>query len=392
MKNQSWVEKYRPKKLQFVRGHEDAIIKLKSAVQNKKPVLIYGPVGTGKTSTVYALANDLNYEILEVNASDFRNKDSINSTIGNSLNQMSLFSRGKVILIDEVDGISGNQDRGGVQAIVALLENPGHAIVMTCNDPWDQKLYSLRSKSNLIEFKRLNYLSLTNYLKEICEAEKIIYDLEDLKILARRCDGDLRSAIIDLENLTRWKGELNKDDINFLGEREKEESIFNAMKIIFKGNDINASLRSLDYVNMDLQESMMWLDENIPKEYGGIDLVRAYDNLAKADLFNGRIRRWQYYRFYVYMNSFITAGISLSKKEANPSFTQYSRVGRILKMWQAKMRYTKRRHIAEKISPIIHSSVKGTIKETIPYLQIMYKHKADFDFNLEEEEIEWLKK
>ena len=61
--------------------------------QKKKAALIYGPTGVGKTCSVYAIANDNDLEIIEVNASDFRNKDKIDQVIGNALRQGSLFGR-----------------------------------------------------------------------------------------------------------------------------------------------------------------------------------------------------------------------------------------------------------------------------------------------------------
>src|SRR3989344_1181590 len=110
----NFAEKYRPSSLKEVIGNQVTLMKLRKAVSEKKPVLLYGLTGTGKTSAVQALAKDLNYELIEVNASDTRNKDSIHSVIGSAASQMSLFSKGKIILIDEVDGLSGQKDRGGI--------------------------------------------------------------------------------------------------------------------------------------------------------------------------------------------------------------------------------------------------------------------------------------
>ena len=70
------------------------------------------PPGTGKTTLAHVLAYDMEYELYELNASDMRNKSSLNERLKPVLEQKSLFESGKVILIDEVDGISG-EDRGG---------------------------------------------------------------------------------------------------------------------------------------------------------------------------------------------------------------------------------------------------------------------------------------
>ena len=68
------------------------------------------------------LCSEFDFEIVEINASDLRNADSINSVLGAAINQQSLFARRKLILVDEVDGLAGREDRGGVAAISALVE------------------------------------------------------------------------------------------------------------------------------------------------------------------------------------------------------------------------------------------------------------------------------
>ena len=90
------LNKYKPKSLNEIIGQDNAISKLRKAVNEKKPALIYGVPGIGKSSSVYALAKDVGYEIIEVNASDYRNKEQIDEKVGGSAKQASLFSKGKI--------------------------------------------------------------------------------------------------------------------------------------------------------------------------------------------------------------------------------------------------------------------------------------------------------
>ena len=76
------------------------------AKQKKKALLLHGPTGTGKTAAVHALARKLDLELVEINASDYRTADEINAKVGMALKQMSLFSKSKLILVDELDGIA----------------------------------------------------------------------------------------------------------------------------------------------------------------------------------------------------------------------------------------------------------------------------------------------
>jgi replication factor C large subunit len=396
------THKYAPKTTKEISGQDNAVSKLREFVlnhkrQKKKSALIYGPSGTGKTCSVYAIANGVGYEVIEVNASDMRNSDQIGLKVGNAIKQQSLFAKGKIILVDEIDGLSGHQDRGGIQAIAKLIENSAFPIVLTATNPFYNKFSSLRSKSNMVEYKALDYLSVFNILKNICEKEKIKHEDEVLKILCRRCGGDARAAINDLQLLAQEKKELTKESLQELSERNKTDNIMTALNRIFKTTDLKIAISAFDNVDEDLDEQLLWIDENLPKEYTKPeDLARAYEMLGKADVFSRRIRRWQHYRFLVYINALITAGIASAKSEKYRHLVEYKPTGRILKLWWANQRAAKKKEIAGRIAEKTHSSRKEILKSTMPYLPIMFRNKEMRsnivrELGLNEEEVEWLK-
>ena len=399
---QPFTIKYRPKKIDDIIGQDKAIKKLKDFVvnfkkQRKNAALIYGPSGVGKTISVHTLAKELDLEILEVNASDVRNADQINSIIGSAAGQMSLFSKGKIILVDEVDGLSGMKDRGGLLAITKLIEKSSFPLILTITNPWDYKFSKLRRKTEMIEFAPLDYSDIFEILKEICDNERIKYEEEILKGLARRAGNDARAAINDLETLTIEAKELTKKSLEELGERNQQDTILNALFKIFKTTDPNVAIGAFDNVKENLDEQLLWLDENLPKEYTKPeDLANAYDKLSKADVFKRRIRRWQHYRFLVYINALITGGIAVSKKEKYKTHIQYKPTGKLLKLWWAKQKLMKKKAIAGRIAEKTHSSVKDVIKNTLPYLQVAFKKNKDFrteltnELDLSREEVEWL--
>ncbi len=401
---QPFTIKYKPKKTDEIIGQDAGIKKLKDFVvdfkkQKKNAALLYGPSGIGKTLSVHAIAKELDLEILEVNASDVRNADQINSLIGSAVGQMSLFSKGKIILVDEIDGLSGTKDRGGLQAIIKLIEKSFFPLILTMTNPWDYKFNKLRRSSEMIEFEPLDYLSIFKILKNICRHEKIKYEEEILKGLARRAGNDARAAINDLEILTIEAKELTKKSLEELGERNKQDTILNALFKIFKTTDPKVAISAFDSVKEDLNEQLLWLDENLPREYTNPeDLARAYDKLSKADVFNRRIKRWQHYRFLVYINALITAGIAVSKKEKYKQNVKYKPTGKLLKLWWAKQKSMKKKAIAEKIAEKTHSSTKEVIKDTLPYLQVAFKKNKTFrdglikELDLNREEVEWLRK
>ena len=79
-------------------------------------LFITGKAGTGKTTIAHIIANEFS-EYIELNASDKRSHDLLMTTIGESANTYSLFGNNrKLIIMDEVDGIHGTNDRGGTKA------------------------------------------------------------------------------------------------------------------------------------------------------------------------------------------------------------------------------------------------------------------------------------
>jgi len=141
-----WIIKHRPKKIEDVIDQDEAkklfIPWLRAWIRgrtpDKKAALLYGPAGVGKTSLVEAAAREYNLTLVEMNASDFRRREDIERVAKIAATQSGLFARRKIILLDEVDGISGTADRGGLDAILGLLSVTRHPIVMTANDPWSQ--------------------------------------------------------------------------------------------------------------------------------------------------------------------------------------------------------------------------------------------------------------
>ena len=166
-----------------------------------------------------------------------------------------------------------------------------------------------------------------------------------------------------------------------------------------KPNSLKITISAFNNIEQDLDECVLWLDENLPKEYTNpVDLARAYDKLSKADVFKRRIRRWQHWRFLVYINALLTAGVAVSKDEKNKDIVAYKPTGRILKLWWAKQKSMKKKAVAFKIAQHTHTSSKRALQDTLPYMQqIFRKNKIISDkiakqLELDKEEVQWLRK
>jgi len=360
-----WTEKYRPRTLKDFLGQEDAKYFVKEFINNfksqrKKALLFFGGPGTGKTSFVYALASDLDLEILEMNASDFRNKQQIHDIVGKALEQKSLFGKGKIIFVDELEGISGTKDRGGLQELIRLIDKAKHPVILACNDPWLQKLRSLRTKVQKIEFKELDVFTFMKLISRVVKKEKITISDLALKKLSEASKGDVRAAINDLQALASVSNSITVKDIGTLDFREKEEAVFKAIQRVLKTRDARGAF---DAVDLDLDKIFLWLDENLPLDYYGKELERAYEKLSLADLFRRRIIRRQHWRFLAYIYDLVTQGIAVSKQREKEGFTRYKPPTRILKLWIMKQKLAKKRAIAMKLAKQSHCSIKQAMRD-----------------------------
>lgn len=397
-----WILKYAPRQEKDIIGQDKAVAQLKAfilqyAKQKKKAAFLSGPSGAGKTTSVYAVAKTHGIEVVEVNASDFRNKQQIEEKVGNAIKQYSLFSASKLILVDEVDGLSGTKDRGAIDALLKLMHISRFPIVCTAYNAYEDKLRSLRSKSLVIDFELPDYKAIHAVLQQICTKESIPYQDEDLKTLARRVGGDFRAAINDLQMITT-SGKLETHFLEELWQRNKLESVPTALIKIFKNSDPLIAMQAFDNVEEDLDKLFLWIEENLPKEYQGKDLAAGFEMLSKADVFKGRIRRWQHWRFLVYVSALLTIGVATAKQEKSKGFAQYTPTSRLLKYWIANMKYQKRKAMCQKIAEKTHCSTRRAVQDVFPYVHAMIRNDKALgeqlidEFEFDEGEVEWLRK
>jgi len=386
-----WTEKHRPKYFAEVRGQDLAIEKLKTFVKyfgiGKKAIILHGPPGTGKTTLAYATAKEIDSEIFELNASDLRNKIKLQEILKPAIEQKSLLKKGKIILIDEVDGISA-VDRGGLIELLSLIEYARYPIIITANDIWDKRLSQLRKKSELVQLKEIDYRTIKDVMIQILRKENRFIKNEILTNIAIKAKGDLRAGINDLQTAS------NVDDPSkiFFDERNKETDIFNALRLIFKEKPTNDLLRIFDSVNMPIDRILLWIEENISTEYQKEELLKAYDILSKVDIFKKRIYRQQYWRFLIYENILLSYGISAVKQDIKTGFTSYKKPTRVLKIWLNNQKTGKKKSIAKKYATYVHVGEKRIMRE-FPIIKQIIKSNSNIqkELKLSEEEISYVR-
>ncbi len=389
----NWTEKYRPKNFSDVEGQEQAIFFLKEFLKKfgrkgeNRAAMVYGPPGTGKTSLAFAAADENKAELFELNASDLRDREKLREILRPATEQKSLTKKSKIILVDEVDGIS-ETDRGGLLELLALVESSAYPMIITANDVWNRKFTGLRKKSDLIQLKEIDYKKIKNIMISILRKEKKFLDMDVLTNIAVKARGDLRAAVNDLQTAS---GMAKPGEIIF-DERNKEMDIFSALRMIFKGKPSESMLQLFDSVNMPLEEIMLWVEENLPAEYSGEELAKAINTLSRVDIFKRRIYRQQYWRFLVYENALLSYGISSSKnlKETKSGFTSYKKPTRILKIWLNNKRTEKKKSIAAKYAQYVHIGGKRAMAEFSMIKPFLLKPEIQKELRLSEEEVEYL--
>jgi len=308
-----------------------------------------------------------------------------------------LFRRSKLFLIDEIDGIAGREDLGGVGAIIKIIKETKFPVVLTANNAYDQKLRSLREHCELVQFKKIHVYDIERKLKEICENEGINYDELVLRGLAKISSGDLRAAINDLEAISHGKEKITIEDLDSLGSRERETSIFDIMKIIFKTENILTAKTSINNSDKDPDEIFWWIENNIINEYEKPEeIAKAFDMLSKADLFRSRISSAENWKLKGYMIDMMTGGVAVSKREMYRKFSRYQYPSNIALLGRTKADRKDMKELLGRLSKQFHCSSRKLKTHYLPFIKIMMKNKGTrgqliSSFQLTRDEIDLLK-
>lgn len=400
--SQLWPDKFLPKDLLEFIGNADIADSAKKwgaqweEGKQGKPLLFFGATGAGKTCLAILLAKYFQWDIFEMNASDARTKDIIEKVAGAASQGGSFSGKKRLILLDEVDGLEGNADRGGAAAINRIIKESKNPVILTANEIYgDQKMVAFRSSCTLMQFRKINYLSIAKRLREILESEKIPFDEDAVKLLAQNCAGDFRSALLDAQTLS-LSGKINLPAVQSLGYRERQQDIFKTLGEILKGKTVGEIRLARFKSEIDSQMLCNWIQENIPRHFTkGNDNANAFERLSKADIFNGRIMRRQHFGFLRYSSELMSSGVSLSRENEYGGWIHYQFPSEIRKLGASKGIRALKKELALKIGKATHSGSRQVIGEDMPFLLEVFKNKEkaialSASLGLSEEEIAFL--
>ena len=361
------LEKYTPKTLDEFIGNKDKINETILSLKKGGNVLILGQTGTGKTLAARLIAKELCYECIEFHLSDSSFKEIKQHIISSS---QSSFGKKKLIIIDEIELLETRKFSD-----ILELNTP---IVLIANE-YSRHITYLRNYFHIVKFSKPRYDMIFKFLLDVCKKEGIKYEDNALLQLSRSCGGDIRSALIDLETLD----EITGKNIRTLSNREKEDDVFNTLKILFKSTSLSNSLHAINQSDKTTEEIFLWVEENIPEEFSDSkDIADAYNYLSLIDIYSSRIIKRQSYSLQKYTPSFLS---SATLNKGSRGFVKYSFPKMLSKNKSVE-------GIKAKISEKLRISKKKS-NQYMMLLKFLSKNKKVMNaFEFTEEEVKMLKK
>ncbi|MBT8172269.1 hypothetical protein KJN74_05305, partial [Candidatus Bathyarchaeota archaeon] len=312
-----------------------------------------------------------------------------------SLDQFSTETKGKILFLDEVDGVFGQQDRGGIGAIIKIVKDSLIPVVMAANNTEIRKLRPLKKVCKLIRFHPIRIPLIITLLRKICVLENIEAEFEALERIAQNSRGDVRSAINDLQCSAEGKTILRIQDTKFLSFRNKDISMYETLIGVLSAASVRDATMILNRSSVNFDDFLLSLSDNLPLRYlNEVDLAKAYDLISRADVFRGRVGT-ENWRLLKYFFALLAEAGTVSPKSFKP-FEVISPPIRIMKLFWTKGKRTKLNNICEKIALKCHISQNTAKTRVIPFIKIILgRNKSNSIISwlkLEPEELDYLTK
>jgi replication factor C large subunit len=380
-----WSEVYRPMRVQQMIGNEGArlaVVKwLSGWVDGSRPLLLIGPPGIGKTTLVHTLSQQFNYDLIELNASDNRNKIGLQNRIMPIFHNAGLFGRKMMLFLDEVDGISGREDTGGIDSLITIMKEPTIPVIMAANTK-NTKIKDLAKICKVIELNSIPPRLLMIFLDHILKEENKKLSPDEKVSVVNNSKGDVRSMLNNAQSkcagYTSTHSETFEIDIAeaingyfSMSEVEEAKNFLSQADAAYLDPrfGMSAEERRKDMINA-LFSSIV----SSPIDLNG--LADALDVLSKIDVIVGRIGQNRYWRLMKYLDVMIAYSLFSSTRQKGIKYNQYSVIWPLMNPISVRAQYMKDLLSALSKQTHVTKSIFGSIY--FPYLlQLLVDKKID---------------
>ncbi|XP_065091606.1 replication factor C subunit 1 [Ochlerotatus camptorhynchus] len=281
-----------------------------------KAVLLSGSPGVGKTTTATLVCKELGFDAVEFNASDTRSKRLLKEEVAELLNNKSLFgyfteggkgdkvTKKHVLVMDEVDGMAGNEDRGGIQELIALIKDSHVPIICMCNDRNHQKMRSLVNYCYDLRFNKPRVEQIKGAMMSVCFKEGLKLAPGALEEIISGTGGDVRQTLNHLALYSAGKaaGSLSVEKAKKEAEtahKDVKMGPWDVVRKVFSAEEHkNMSIHDKsdlffhDYslAPLFVQENYLKVSPRVPKPKLMDQVALAADSLSRGDMVDRRIR------------------------------------------------------------------------------------------------------
>jgi replication factor C large subunit len=245
-------------------------------------------------------------------------------------------------------------------------------MVLIANEFYDMS-NGLRNACEDVEFRDVGKRSIVPVLRDLCRQEGIEFESEALQQIAEMNSGDLRGAVKDLQALAEGRDAIAAEDV-VTGERDRTKGVFDYLDTVIKEAGAQEALEASYDVDETPDDLINWIEDNMPKDYEGEELAVAYEFLANADRWLGRVRETQNYTFWRYAGDNMTAGVAAARRNPKGGWTRYGPPSYWSKLGRTSGTRNTRDYVARQVAEENGVSMSTARREIMPHLAVMTHH------------------
>ena len=271
-----------------------------------KPLLLVGPPGVGKTSFIHALSREFDIDLVELNASDTRNKNLLAQVIFPIFSNSSLTGKNYLLFLDEIDGISNREDSGGLDFLIDLFKEPTIRVIMVANKS-NEAIKKISKVSKTVTFSPIPPRLSMLYLDKVLRLQNASMSAENRIAIVRNSSGDIRSLLNAAQAMkagyTTTKNPVLDIDIeNMIAKFFSAKTFEEALDIVQRA-DISYSDPRFGQSSEDRRKDVLaaFFSSIVMSKIDIATLAVLLDKLSELDVILGRslaMRNWKILRYF----------------------------------------------------------------------------------------------